>query len=67
MPLQMIPVVLALVLMSGLFHMVPAVTRPDLFFAVTVAPDFRGTPDARRILRRYRTIVCVGLCTGRYR
>lgn len=56
MPLQIL-FVGAIVLMTGLLHMVPAFTRPDLFFAVTVAPEFRGTTDARRILRRYRAIV----------
>ena len=49
--------VLLLILMSALFHIIPGLTRPDLFFAVTVAPEFRRTPDARRILRRYRAIV----------
>ena len=48
---------LVLILMSALFHFIPALTRPDLFFAVTVAPEFRGTADARRILLRYRTII----------
>jgi len=56
MPLQILFVV-ATVLMTGLFHIMPVLTRPDLFFAVTVAPEFRGTPDAQRILRRYRAIV----------
>src|ERR1035441_2723402 len=49
--------VLLLILMSALFHIIPGLTRPDLFFAVTVAPEFRRTSDARRILQRYRAIV----------
>jgi uncharacterized membrane protein len=49
--------VLLLILMSALFHIIPGLTRPDLFFAVTVAREFRRTSDARRILRRYRAIV----------
>ena len=49
--------VLLLILMSGLFHLIPILTRPDVFFAVTVAPEFRRTSGARRILLRYRAIV----------
>jgi uncharacterized membrane protein len=57
MPPQTVLFVLLLILMSGLFHIIPGLTRPDLFFAVTVAPEFRRTSDARRILLRYRAIV----------
>src|SRR5580658_5801306 len=46
-----------LLLMSALFSIVPGLTRPDLFFAVTVAPEFRQTADARRILRRFGIVV----------
>jgi uncharacterized membrane protein len=51
--------VLLIILMTGLFHIMPGLTRPDLFFAVTVAPEFRQTSGARRILRRYRAMVWV--------
>jgi uncharacterized membrane protein len=54
---QMVLFVVVLLLMSGLFHIVPGLTRPDIFFAVTVSPEFRRTSDARRILREYRAIV----------
>jgi uncharacterized membrane protein len=37
-----------------LMHFLPLCTRPDVFFAVTVEPSFRRTPEAARILRRYR-------------
>jgi uncharacterized membrane protein len=40
-----------------LLHIVPAITRPDLFFAVTVEPAIRAAWDGRRILRGYRAIV----------
>jgi uncharacterized membrane protein len=43
--------------MSGLLNILPGLTRPDLFFAVTVSPPFRSTSVARRILRKYRAIV----------
>jgi len=40
----------------------PRLTRPDLFFAVTVNPSFRQSPDGREILRRYdRSVVIVAL------
>jgi len=40
-----------------LFHFLPQITRRDIFFAVTVDPDFRKSPEARRIVRRFRTAV----------
>ncbi|HYL77570.1 MAG TPA: DUF5808 domain-containing protein [Bryobacteraceae bacterium] len=40
-------------LMTVLFHVMPALTRPGLFFAVTVQPEFRRTPEGRRIVRRF--------------
>jgi uncharacterized membrane protein len=40
----------------------PRLTRPDLFFAVTVNPSFRKSPDGRKILRRYdRSVIAVAL------
>src|ERR1035441_9243167 len=40
----------------------PRLTRPDLFFAVTVNPSFRPSPAAREILRRYdRSVIIVAL------
>lgn len=46
----------AILLIAGLWHVVPVIARRDLFFAVTVGPEFRRTPEARRIVRRYRAI-----------
>ena len=34
--------------------LIPGLTRPELYFAVTVPAEFRVTSEARRILRRYR-------------
>jgi len=48
-----------LILIGGLFHFVPVLTRPDLFFAVTVAPGFRRGGDARWILGKYRAIIWI--------
>lgn len=55
-----VPIVLivpVLLLVAGLLHLVPEFTRPDLFFAVTVRPEFRRSNDGRRILQRYRGMV----------
>jgi uncharacterized membrane protein len=57
MPLPKIIFTVILLLMGGLFSIIPGLTRADLFFAVTVTPDFRQTADARRILQRFWTIV----------
>ncbi len=42
------------VLNAVLFWFLPGLTRPDLYFAVTVPPGFRDDPRGRTILRRYR-------------
>jgi uncharacterized membrane protein len=49
----------------------PRLTRPDLYFAITVLPEFPGSADGRRILTRYRTMVVLAsaialplLCVG---
>ncbi|HTV52551.1 MAG TPA: DUF4019 domain-containing protein [Steroidobacteraceae bacterium] len=44
--------------MSILSLLLPWYTRPDLFFGVTVLPEFRRTAPARRIVRAYRAAVC---------
>ena len=48
-------VLLALGIFSAITHwFFPRLTRPDLYFAVTVAPDFRDGTEGRFILHRYR-------------
>ncbi len=37
----------------------PRLSQRDVFFAVTVSPDFRGTKEARRILTVYLSLVTV--------
>ncbi|AKU90762.1 hypothetical protein AKJ08_1149 [Vulgatibacter incomptus] len=37
-----------------MFHFLPRLQRPTLFFAVTVPPGYRDAPEARRILAQYR-------------
>ncbi len=40
----------------------PRVSRPDLFFAITVSPSFRQSPPGREILRRYnRAVVMIAV------
>lgn len=48
-------ILLTLGVLSALAHwLIPRFTRPDLYFAVTVAPGFRDSPEGRAILRRFR-------------
>ncbi len=46
-----------LLLASGFLHFLPRLTRPSLFFAVTVDPLFRASPAAARITLLYRIIL----------
>jgi uncharacterized membrane protein len=41
-------------LVTWAFWMLPQWTRPGIYFGVTVSPDFRRTPEAQRLLQRYR-------------
>lgn len=40
-------------LVAACAHLAPQLTRPDIFFGVTVSPGFRASPAARSIARRY--------------
>lgn len=53
-----------LLLLAVFFHYLPEITRPDIFFAVTVPPSFRDTPEAQRIVRRFRIGVWVHSLIG---
>jgi uncharacterized membrane protein len=49
------PIDIAIVALVGLLlHWVPLWRRNSLWFGVTVPPDFRDTPQAQLVLRRYR-------------
>lgn len=39
---------------AAILWFIPRLTRPDLYFAVTVPPGFRDEPDAKLILGQYR-------------
>jgi uncharacterized membrane protein len=53
-------------LVGGLLFWLPRLTRPDLYFAVTVAPGFRDSGEGRGILGRYRTLIllCAAAALG---
>jgi uncharacterized membrane protein len=44
--------------------MTPRLTRPDLFFAVTVKASFRGSPAGREILARYDQLIVMAALLG---
>ena len=44
-------------LLSTVMHLLPKLTRPDLFLGVTVAPGFRDADAGRRMLRRFRLVL----------
>lgn len=52
----------ALLAAFGAFaHFLPGWTRPDLYFAVTVDPQLRNSPEGRGILLRYRIVVWISV------
>ena len=51
--------VASMALLPLLAQMLPAVSRPGVFFGVTVDPGFPGTKEGRRVLRRFRRQVWV--------
>jgi uncharacterized membrane protein len=50
------PLFIVVVLVGLLFLAMPGLTRPDVFFAVTVAPAFRATAEGRRAAAIYRAL-----------
>jgi len=51
-------------LVAWSFWMLPQWSHPGIYFAVTVAPDFRNTPEARRLLRNYRLQAMLHVAIG---
>jgi hypothetical protein len=45
---------------AAILWFIPRLTRPDLYFAVTVPPGFRDEPDGKLILGRYRKELILG-------
>ncbi len=50
---------LTLCLIGFMAWVMPSLTRPDLFFGVTVQPWLRTTPEGRGAVRRYRLWIAV--------
>jgi len=50
---------LPIALVAILFHLLPNLTRRDIFFAVTVVPAFRQSAEARDIVRGFRAAVWI--------
>jgi hypothetical protein len=46
--------ILMIALLVAISYVIPRLTRPDIYFAVTVPPDFRDSAEGRAILGRYR-------------
>ncbi len=57
-PLLLLPP-LVILLLGFLWFRMPHLTRPDIFFSVTVNPGFRYTPEALAILRKYNVQICL--------
>ncbi len=54
-----------LMLLFGLVAiMASRISRPDLVFAITVRPDFRGSPEGKNILRRFTWSVLMSAVAG---
>jgi uncharacterized membrane protein len=49
---------------AGIFWMLPLWERLGLFFAVTVAPEFRSSTEGRKILRFYRVLAVALIVIG---
>lgn len=54
MDISVIQICLMLLATGVALHFVPLYTRPDVFFGVTVAADYRRTDPARQLLRHFR-------------
>ncbi len=53
-------VLIAAALLMGIFnYLMPVLTRPEIFFAVTVPAGFRSTAAGLEILRQYRIAVVI--------
>ena len=52
-------VVIILLVIGVMLHALPALTRPEIFFSVTVLPEFRRTPDGRSATRAYRLTIWI--------
>lgn len=51
-------------LVAWLFWMIPLWSRPGIYFAVTVPPEFKETPEALDMLRTYRAQALIHTAIG---
>jgi len=58
------PLLSAMAVLGLLLGVMPRLTRPDIFFAVTVLPDFRNTRDGLRIVRQYQAEIIAHTIVG---
>jgi uncharacterized membrane protein len=56
--------VCATVLVAWFFWVLPRWSRPGIYFAVTVPPEFCETPEGRQILGRYRLQAMIHVAIG---
>ncbi|MGH9449613.1 MAG: DUF5808 domain-containing protein [Terriglobia bacterium] len=49
---------------GGIFALLPFWSRPSIYFAITVLPEFRHSPEGRRILRGYQKDVLIHSLIG---
>jgi uncharacterized membrane protein len=49
--------IIAAIIEAAIYLLMPRLTRSDIFFAITVDPGFRATPEARAIAGGYRVRV----------
>jgi len=54
----------AAALVAWAFWMLPQWSRPGIYFSVTVPPEFRKTPEARRLLKKYRLHAMIYVAIG---
>jgi len=54
----------AVALVAWAFWMLPQWSRPGIYFSVTVLPEFRKTPEARRLLKKYRLHAMIYVVVG---
>jgi uncharacterized membrane protein len=59
-----IPFAVIMLVTGALLYGMPRLTRPDLYFALTVTADFPDSPAGRRILTAYRRAVLVSSLIG---
>jgi uncharacterized membrane protein len=58
------PIVLAVVVTGVVLAWMPGLTRPDLFFAITVRPGFRDSEEGCEIVQQYRWRVGAATVAG---